>query len=119
MAKVVSDGFMDGGLDDYIGSVTLSVCTAEPANQAAIAGLALATHTLTGGDWSKADGDTSGRKATMAQQADISVTTTGTATHIAVDDGTDFAATTCTSTALTSGGTVTVNAFDREIQDPT
>lgn len=119
MAKVMSDGFIDGGLDAYIGSVTLTVCAGEPTSQADIAVKALATHTLTGGDWSKANGDVSGRKATMAQQASISITTTGTADHIAVDDGTDYAATTCASTALTSGGTVTVNAFDREIADPT
>lgn len=115
MAKIVSDGYIDGGLTAQIGSVTLTVCAGQPVSQADIAVKALATETLTGADWSLAAGDVSGRKATMAQQVDIPITTTGTGDHIAVDDGTGYCVTTCGATALTSGNNVTVNAFDREI----
>jgi len=118
MAKVVSDEFIDGGLTANAGAVTLTVCAGQPISQADIAVKALATHTLTGGDWSISDGAVSGRRITMAQQVDIPITTPGTADHIAVDDGTGYTITTCASTVL-STGTVTVNAFDREIVDPT
>lgn len=119
MAKVVSDGFIDGGLTANAGAVTLTVCAGQPTSQADIAVKALATHTLTGGDWTIADGLTSGRRITMSEQADLPVTTAGTADHIAVDDGTDYVVTTCASTALALTDTVTVSAFDREIADPT
>jgi hypothetical protein len=118
MAKVASDGMIDGGLDKQAGCVTLTVCAGQPTSQADIAARALASTTVTGTDFTKADGDTSGRKITTAQQTSLSITSSGTADHVAVDDGTDYFVTTCTAQALTSGGTVTVGAWDREIADP-
>lgn len=120
MGKAVSDGFLDGGLDAIAGATALNICTAEPTSIAECDSLSLIpAHTLTGGDFTKANGDTSGRKVTVAQQATLSIDASGTATHIAINDGTDFYVTTCTSQALTSGGTVTVPAWDIEIADPT
>lgn len=119
MGKAVSDGFLDGGINAIDGSTTLTVCSAEPANQAGIAAVALADVTIDGTDFTKANGDTSGRKVTVAQQTDVLIDTTGTATHVVIDDGTDIYVTTCTSQALTSGGTVTVPAWDIEFADPT
>ena len=122
MAKAANDVFIDGGLDRIDNCVTLTVCSAQPANFAGIAAVALAAVTLTAGagngDYTKANGDASGRKLTIAQQAAISITATGTATHVVLDDGVDIYVTTCTSQALTSGGTVTVPAWDIEIADP-
>lgn len=119
MAKVATDGIIDGGLDKLILTTNLTVCAGQPVSFADIAVKALATHTLTGGDWTKADGGISGRRATMAQQADFLITTTGTADHVVVDDGVaEYQVTTCSAVALTSGQTVTVNAFDSEIADP-
>lgn len=82
---------------------------------------ALANDPVVGGDFVKANGDTSGRKVTVGQQADISVHTSGDATHVAlVDDGSKLLllVTTCTTQTLTAGNTVTVPAFDDEIADP-
>ena len=119
MAKVVTDGFIDGGLDAIITSTAINICSAEPTSIAECDSLSLIpAHTLAGGDFAKAAGDTSGRKATVAQQADLSIDVTGTATHVAINDGTDFVVTTCTSQLLTSGGTVTIPAWDIEIADP-
>ena len=122
MAKAANDVFIDGGLDRIDDCVTLTVCSAQPANYAGIAAVTLAAVTLTAGagngDYTKANGDTSGRKLTIAQQAAISITGSGTATHVVLDDATDIYVTTCTSQALTSGGTVTVPAWDIEIADP-
>jgi len=75
-------------------------------------------HTLTGGDFSKANGDVSGRKLTVAAQNSLSIDASGSATHIAINNGVDYYVTTCTSQALTSGGTVSVPAWDIEIADP-
>lgn len=124
MAKRVDDAVMDVMLTKVATFTGFAVCSGEPANYAAIAGVTLASTTVTAGDgngdYTIANGDTSGRKITIGQQADISITSSGTATHVVVHDGTtDMIVTTCTSQALTSGGTVTVNAFDLEIADAT
>jgi len=119
MGKVVTDGFLDGGLDAIDGATALNVCSAEPSSIAECDSLSLIpAHTLAD-DFTKANGDTNGRKVTVAQQDDLSIDASGTATHVAINDGTDFYVTTCTSQALTSGGTVTVPAWDIEFADPT
>lgn len=120
MGKACSDGFLDGGINAIDGSNAINICTAEPTNVAECDSLSLIpAHTLTGGDFTKANGDASGRKVTVAQQASLSIDASGTATHVAINDGTDFYVTTCTSQALTSGGTVTIPAWDIEFADPT
>lgn len=82
----------------------------------------LAQVSLSGGDFTKANGDTSGRKTTVAAKTGLSIHTSGTANHIAtLDDGTKALrdVTTCTSQALTSGGTVDTSSWKHEIADPT
>lgn len=119
MAKFASDGSIDGGLDKIITFTAINICSAQPTSVAECDSLSLIpAHTLTGGDFTKANGDTSGRKVTVASQASLSIDVSGTATHVAINDGTDFYVTTCTSQALTSGGTVTIPAWDIEIADP-
>lgn len=120
MAKRASDGFIDGGLDAIAGSTAINICSAEPTSVAECDSLSLIpAHTLTGGDFSKANGDVSGRKVTVAAQNGHTADASGTATHIAINDGTDFYVTTCTSQAITSGNTVNIPAFDIEVADPT
>ncbi len=118
MGKKSDDAFMNAMLTAIAACTSINVCSAEPANQAAIAGLSLASGVLTGGDFTQANGDTSGRKVTVAQQSDLSITASGTADHVVIDDGTNIYVTTATSQVLTSGGTVTTQAFDIEIADP-
>lgn len=124
MAKTLHNDVIDAALDEFATSVTITVCSAEPANFAGIAAVTLAAVTVTAGDgngdFTIADGDTSGRKVTMTQQASVSITATGTATHLSYDDGVTLqGTTTVTSQGLTSGGTVTVPAHKLEIGDPT
>jgi len=117
MAKVIPDAILDLMLDQAEGT-TLHVTSAEPANYAGIAAVELASDPV--GTYTKANGDVSGRKNTQAGTTDSSITQTGTATHVAISNGVDTLklVTTCTSQALTSGGTVSVGAFDHEIGDP-
>lgn len=123
MAKWANDAMMDDALDYVATGTRMVITSAQPANFAGIAAVALADVVLTagvgGGDYTLADGDTSGRKLTVAQQASITIDTSGTATHVCIDDGTTLLyVTTCTSQALTAAGTVTVPAWDIEIADP-
>lgn len=123
MAKKVEDHFMDAYLNQLDNCTTLHVTSAEPANHAGIAAVSLASVVMTAGagngDYTIANGDVSGRKLTVLQQTSISITASGTATHVVLTDATNIWCTTCTGQVLTSGGTVTVNAFDAEIADPT
>lgn len=122
MAKSATDAVLDGTLDVIALGTLLTVCNAEPTTYTeAITTFKLADVVIDSGDFTKANGDTNGRKVTVGQQADVPIDTTGTATHVAIvtTSGTLMRiVTTCTSQALTSGGTVTVPAFDYEISDP-
>jgi hypothetical protein len=99
------------------------VCTAEPTTRANALSIALADVAMTvNTDYTKANGDTSGRKVTVAAKSSVLIDTSGTGTHIALCDGTNVLyVTTCTSQALTANGRNTVNfpAWDIEIADPT
>jgi len=123
MAKSVNDAVLDAAMDKIATCVNMNLCSGEPANFAGIAAVSLADVVLTAGDgngdYVVGDGDTSGRKITVGQQASVTVDTTGTGTHISLDDGSTLLyVTTTVSQSVTSGNTVTVPAFDIEILDP-
>lgn len=121
MGKLAADAVLDGTLDIIADCTEIYICTAEPTDRANADTLSLiAAHTLTGADFANADGDASGRKVTIASQADLDVDATGTATHVALCTATTlYLVTTCTSQGLSSGGTVTIPAFKYESADPT
>lgn len=123
MAKNAPDATIDTLLDYVDLCDRMYVCSGEPANFAGIAAVTLATATMTPNtDYPKLAGDVSGRKITVAAKSGVSVTATGTATHIALGLTTDSTlryVTTCTSQALTSGNTVNIPAWKIEVQDPT
>ena len=119
MAKWANDLMMDASLDYVAGATVMLACTSQPADRAAALAAALADVSMAGGDFTKANGDTSGRKVTVGQKSAVPIDTTGTATHIALIDGSTLRyVTTCTAQVLTAGGTVTFPAWDIEVADP-
>lgn len=121
MAKWANDSVMDAALDVYATGTVMTACSAQPTTRTeAVTTYALADVTLAGGDYTKANGDASGRKVTFASKSGVTVDTSGTANHVAISSGSALLlVTTCTSQALTAGNTVTFPAFDAEIGDPT
>ena len=122
MTTLIADSIMDAALDDLSGrsGLVMHVASGDPGDRATAITNSLADEALLVGDFTKAAGDTSGRKTTVAQQTDITIDATGTAAHVCIIDATELVLkTACTSQALTSGGTVTVPAFDYEIADAT
>ena len=127
MGKAVHNDVLDAALD-YIANYcdVMYVCSNEPTTYAlASSTYMLADITLTpgdgNGDFTVQDGVTSGRRLTVSEQANESVTTTGTANHIALCDVSESKVllyTSCVSTPITSDGTVTVQTWDYEIRDP-
>lgn len=90
MTKLAHDNVLDGALDVLINNANLlTICSVAPATRTeAITTYALADVAIDSGDWTKADGDTSGRKVTLAAQNGVPVDTTGMATHYGIVDGT-------------------------------
>jgi hypothetical protein len=124
MAKFTDDSVLDAALAKVATATRMVITSAQPANFAGIAAVALADNVMTAGagngDYTLANGDVSGRKLTVLAQSTITVDASGTATHICLDDGTTLLhVTTCTSQALTSGNTVNVPAYDIEFLDVT
>ncbi len=121
MAKLVHDDVLDGALDIIRNNANVMVaCSAQPTTRAeAVTTYALADVAMASGDFTKANGDTSGRKLTVGAKSGVTVDTSGSANHVALCDGTRLLyVTTCTTQALTSGNTVAFPAWDIEIADP-
>ena len=124
MAKATPDAVLDTMLDEIATATRQIACSAQPTTfTEANSTYALADVTLDSGDFTKANGDSSGRKVTIGAQNGVLIDSSGTATHIAlvrVADSTLLYVTTCSSQALTANGSNTVNmpAWDIEIADP-
>ena len=119
MAKITDNSVFDAFLDKIATSTTMSLCSAQPANYAGIAAVKLADAAMVGGDYTNADGDTNGRKVTIAAQAGEAVDGTGSGNHVVLDDGvTMLYVTTCDAISVTAAGTVDFPAWDIEVADP-
>lgn len=122
MGKSVHNDVLDDALDRVATATRLDV-TSDAGTPTDLTNT-LANVTLTAGDGNGdyviGEGDADGRKIAVAEQADVSITGTGTALHVVLSlGGAILLTTTCTSQALTSGGTVTIPTFDYELADPT
>jgi hypothetical protein len=125
MAKFTNDVVLEAALAKVATSTRMTVTSSQPANFAGIAavllGSAVQTAGVGGASYSAyADGDVSGRKITVLAKNGISVSASGNATHVNLDDGTTLLhCTTVTSQAVTSGNTMNVAAYDVEFADVT
>lgn len=122
MAKSISDTLLDAMLTLAEGD-QVSVCSAQPTTYTeAITTFKLAIATGVSGDFTKANGDSSGRKSTLAEQLAVTIDASGDADHVAVTNLGDTSlrrVTTAISQALVSGGTVDIGAHKGELNDPT
>lgn len=127
MAKFANDEVMDAALDQVSTNADqMVVCAGQPSTYAdattdsGSGGNALGEVAAAGGDFTKADGDTDGRKVTVASK-DVTIDVTGTADHVAIvddDNSTLLLVTTMSDTSVTVSETRTINAFDYEVGDP-
>lgn len=123
MGKRVNDNVIDAALIYLMKADELVLLNADPGTSYTQAHSAFALGKIAVGssDFTLADGDISGRKATIAAQSSIGVGTTGNCNHIAINDtdGSEvLLVTEATSQSLTSGNAASTNAFDDEIEDP-
>lgn len=127
MAKYQNDAMLDAALQ-YVEDQTdlMCVCSGQPASFDAAIGNSgtqnLAQKTIVSTNFTIGNGDASGRKTTIAQIAAISVTTTGTADHIAFVNSTASTLiyiATASSQSVTAGNSMTTAAWDIEVADAT
>ena len=129
MAKACPDAVINAALNYIAECDLLIVCSTQPTTYTqAITDYKIADIAITPGDgqgdFVVADDAVSpyGRKLTIGAQSAVPIDTSATALHIALTKSGDTTlryVTTCTSQALTSGGTVDVPAFKIQIGDPT
>lgn len=114
MGKYINPDVYDGALNVIKNNATKQVaCSAEPTTYSEGATTyMLAEVTMADTDFTIANGDAGGRKVTVAAKAGVTISNSGTATHIALLDVTGsrlLAVTTCDSLVLTAGGGNTVS----------
>lgn len=114
------DAVIDLQLDVIVGDEVF-VCSAQPVDYTqASATYMLATQAVTGANFVKANGDTSGRKVTITPPVDSNIANSGTSTHVAIANaGSLRHVTTCNNLALVAGQQVTIQPYQHEIGDPT
>ena len=122
MAKAIPHAQMDITLTDIKTNANIMHgCSAQPANYAGIAAVSLGSVALSSSDFTIADGDTSGRKITVASKS-ITWSSPGNVTHFAIADTIGAllkGVTTVTLQAVTASSTNDIDAFDLwEIRDP-
>lgn len=120
MAKYANTSVLDALLDKVATSTQMIVTASQPADRAAALAGALASVTVSSGDFAKAASSSpAGRKVTVASKANVTVSASGTAGHVSLVDGTNLLyVTTVTSQSLTAGNTVTIPAWDVIVQNP-
>jgi len=120
MAKWCNDLFLDAAHDWIISNATtMLLCSGQPTDRADALTKALADVAVAGGDFSKADGISSGRRLAVGAKADVLVDTSGTANHVALISGTILLyVTTCVSTDVVATSLVDFPAWNIEIADP-
>jgi len=122
MSKYAPTATLDPMLDKVATAVQQIACSAQPLTYAdATATYKLGSVAVGSGDFSKgADAATTGRKLTVAQKTGGTISTSGTATHVALVDGTTLLyVTTCPSQALTAGNPLTFNSWGITNPQPT
>lgn len=122
MPALFHDTVLDAALDVIAGATALHICSGTPATRADVLAASLATVTVDPADFTKANGAIDGRRVTVAAQADVPVTASGTAAHYCLVDGTNLIARTevdASSPALTDGSTTSIPAVSFELGDPT
>lgn len=123
MGKKLSDAVLDAACNHIKNNATsIILLDAEPATRAAAISNSLATIAVVSGDFTLGDGDTNGRKVTVAAKSGTASTPGGTTynhNHTAIISATDLLAVT-TSTevkAINNGDAVNSSSFSLTIPD--
>lgn len=125
MSKFVHDDVLDASLNFIKTNVNrMCACSVQPTTYTqAITTYKLADVDIGSSDFTgPANGDVSGRKLMVNEQAEVDVDTSGDATHVALVNTTDEIlryVTTCKIKNMVEGNKTTIPAWNIEFRDPT
>jgi hypothetical protein len=118
MARRADNSVMDAALNVIATANIMTVCSQEPTNRTeAVTTYALAdvVPTFTG----PGAGSPSGRQISVDQKSNVPIDANGSATHVALCNGSTLLyVTVCVTQSLTAGGTVTLPAWTATILAP-
>ena len=98
----------------------MTACSAQPAVFADIATYMLGSVAVAPGDFTVGADAGTGQQVAVAQKTGGAITTGGTATHVAFDDGADpLFVTICTAQVLTVGNPLTFQSISLDLSQPT
>ena len=122
MAKYVLPAVLDAALDEIATANLMVAVAGQPADYAAAQEGKLAEVALAPGDFTKANGVTSGRQVTVAEKPNAAVLVEGTADHVALLDTVGervlYVTVTTAPQLLPVGGSVSFDTWSVEIGDP-
>ena len=117
----VNDDVLDAALSEVKDNATFQhLCSQDPTSYAEVGTYSLANGSVTGTDFSIQNGDTSGRKLSIAEKTNGTITANGDGTYIAIVDGSRLLSVkpTTSTVSVTTSGTATFEARDvMEISD--
>ena len=124
--KWINPDLQDLVLDGLAGATGCTVCTASlstPPTYAQASDSCALTDviTLSPSDFTTSDGAVSGRKLTIGEKVDQTVSASGTATHVCLLDTANskvLYVVPITAQPLVSGNTVTIPTWNIELRDP-
>lgn len=126
MAKLTDDSVLNAAIAEIEKADQLVLCDGQPSSYAdattdsGSGGNALGEVAVAGGDFTRADGDVSGRKVTVASKS-VTIDVAGDVDHVAlVDDGASVLlhVATANTTSVTVSQSLDTQAFDIEFEDP-
>lgn len=121
MAKHIPPAILDLMLQQCEGD-TIHLCSAQPSSYAdAASNYNLASRAIGSVNYTRSNGDVSGRKQVLTPPAAATINASGTANHVAVTQGSTLKlVTTCNTQAITAGdgATVDIGSFPHEIRAP-
>lgn len=122
MAKQAPQDVLDAALDEIATANAQVLCSAQPSTyEQAIDTYALAEVSLSGGDFTKGNGDVSGRKVTIAAKSNVTVAASGDGKFVVLVNKTAETIryiNECPEQTVTEGNTVSFQSWKVEFQQP-
>lgn len=122
MAKLAPQDVLDAALDAISTANAMVLCSAQPSTyEQAVSTYALAEAAMSGGDFTKANGDVSGRKLIIAAKSNVSVAASGDGEFVVLvnkSNETIRYINECPRQTVTEGNTVSFQSWKIEFQQP-
>ncbi len=120
MAKFCADSVLDAALTKIATSTQLLLLPSQPSSLVDAQNIKLGSASMSSGNFSIGAGSSAGRRKVTVGERTITVSGTGTVTHLGLVTGSELLYVTLSqaSQAVSAGGTIVVAAWDVEFWQP-